>query len=367
MAQFAIMRVKKLKSRGAVKGMAKHNFRSINTPNANPDLTSQNDHRACTDVFETMDKYKSLLPKKVRKDAVHALDYLITTSPEATKEDNRIAIEEGIKWVEARHGKENILLSSIHLDETTPHVHILAMPLRNGKLNAKHFVGGSKHRMSELQDEYFACVENKTNLARGIKGSKAKHQTTAARNAAKKKALLEAVKLPSKTDLVEQVGLTRRDLLNPEKAKLRVAQVVGEALTQVDQIVMQSESHKTERIREKHEMRALSRDNVALSQVKEDFLATINNPERRKLEIEKLTKLEKAYQYGRSKIDAIQERIKAFFSQPLSHGNRSNRESRAEPNREFGREWCAASDLRTVRTSAPISRSETRDSGLSRS
>ena len=85
MAQFAIMRVKKLKSGAAVKGMAKHNFRSINTPNANSALTSQNDHRACTDVFETMDKYKSLLPKKVRKDAVHALDYLITTSPEATK------------------------------------------------------------------------------------------------------------------------------------------------------------------------------------------------------------------------------------------------------------------------------------------
>ena len=104
MAQFAIMRVKKLKSRGAVKGMAKHNFRSIDTPNANPELTSQNDHRACIDVFETMAKYKSLLPKKVRKDAVHALDYLITTSPEASKEDNRIAIEEGIKWVEDRHG-----------------------------------------------------------------------------------------------------------------------------------------------------------------------------------------------------------------------------------------------------------------------
>ena len=355
MAQFAIMRVKKLKSRGGVKGMAKHNFRSIDTPNANPELTSQNDHRACIDVFETMAKYKSLLPKKVRKDAVHALDYLITTSPEASEKDNRIAIEEGIKWVEGRHGKENILLSSIHLDETTPHVHIVAMPLKDKKLNAKHFVGGSKHRMSELQDEYFARVENKTNLARGIKGSRAKHQTTAAWNAAKKKALLEAVKLPSKASLVAQVELTRKDFISPEKANLRVASMVDEVLSQVESVVMQAETHKTERIREKHEMSALARDNRSLSHVKEDFLATINNPERRVLEIKRLTKLEKAYQHGRHKIKEIQGRLRAFLSRSIYPNRDSRVVERIRPSREIGREWCASSNLRSV-VEAPTNR-----------
>jgi hypothetical protein len=366
MAQFAIMRVKKLKSRGAIKGMAKHNFRSIDTPNANPAKTPENDHRACTGVFETMDKYKSLLPKKVRKDAVHALDYLITTSPEASKEDNRIAIEEGIKWVEARHGKENILLSSIHLDETTPHVHIVAMPIRNGKLNAKHFVGGSKHRMSELQDEYFARVENKTNLARGIKGSKAKHQTTAAWNAAKEKALSEAVNLPSKADLMEQVALSRKDLINPEKANKRVSEMVDEVLGEVESIVMQAESHKTERIREKHEMRALDRDNRKLSQVKEDFLATINNPERRVLEIERLTKLQEAYQHGRHKIKEIQGRLRAFLSRSIYPNRDSRVVERVRPSRDRGREWCPASDLQTAGQAPTNKRTKHRHPSLQR-
>ena len=366
MAQFAIMRVKKLKSRGGVKGMAKHNFRSIDTPNANPELTSQNDHRACTDVFETMDKYKSLLPKKVRKDAVHALDYLITTSPEASKEDNRIAIEEGIKWVEGRHGKENILLSSIHLDETTPHVHILAMPLKDKKLNAKYFVGGSKHRMSELQDEYFARVENKTNLARGIKGSRAKHQTTAAWNAAKDKALSEAVNLPSKAVLVEQVGLTRRDLLSPEKANKRVAEMVDGVLGEVESVVMQSETHKTERIREKNEMRALVRDNRKLSLVEADYLETINNPERRVLEIKRLTKLQEAYQYGRNKIEAFQGRVRAFFSRSV-HADRETRVvERVRPSRDRGREWCPTSDLQSAGQAPTNKRTKHRHPSLQR-
>jgi hypothetical protein len=366
MAQFAIMRVKKLKSLGAVKGMAKHNFRSIDTPNANPNKTPENDHRACTDVFETMDKYKSLLPKKVRKDAVHALDYLITTSPEATKEDNRIAIEEGIKWVEDRHGKENILLSSIHLDETTPHVHIVAMPLRNGKLNAKHFVGGSKHRMSELQDEYFARVENKTNLARGIKGSRAKHQTTAAWNAAKKKALSEAVNLPSKADLMEQVALSRKDLINPEKANNRVSEMVDEVLGEVESIVMQAETHKTERIREKHEMRALSRDNQKLSQVKEDFKKRSTDPEYRVLEIKRLTKLQEAYQYGRNKIEAFQGRVRAFFSRSV-HADRETRVlERVRPSRDRGREWCPTSDLHSASQAPTNKRTKHRYPSLQR-
>ena len=366
MAQFAIMRVKKLKSLGAVKGMAKHNFRSIDTPNANPNKTPENDHRACTDVFETMDKYKSLLPKKVRKDAVHALDYLITTSPEATKEDNRIAIEEGIKWVEDRHGKENILLSSIHLDETTPHVHIVAMPLRNGKLNAKHFVGGSKHRMSELQDEYFARVENKTNLARGIKGSRAKHQTTAAWNAAKKKALSEAVNLPSKADLMEQVALSRKDLINPEKANNRVSEMVDEVLGEIDSIVMQAETHKTERIREKHEMRALDRDNRKLSLVEADYLETINNPERRVLEINRLTKLQKAYEHGKNRVEAFKRRFRSFLSRSV-HPNREARlDERVRPSRGSGREWCPSIDLRSDSQAPTNKRTRHRHLGLSR-
>lgn len=366
MAQFAIMRVKKLKSRGAVKGMAKHNFRAIDTPNANPELTSQNDHRACTDVFETMDKYKSLLPKKVRKDAVHALDYLITTSPEASKEDNRIAIEEGIKWVEGRHGKENILLSSVHLDETTPHVHILAMPLRNEKLNAKYFVGGSKHRMSELQDEYFARVENKTNLARGIKGSKAKHQTTAAWNAAKDKALSEGIKMPSKRVLLDKVALTRIDLISPEKANNRVSEMVDEVLGEVESIVMQAETHKTERIREKNEMRALDRDNRKLSLVKADYLETINNPERRVLEIKRLTKLQEAYENGRNKIESFQRRLSAFFSRSV-HPNRETRVvERVRPSRGSGREWCPTSDLQSASQAPTNKRTKHRYPSLQR-
>lgn len=179
MSKFAIMRVGKLKSGGGVKGMLKHNFRDIDTPNAKETLTENNEHLGAQSVEEGMRIYDELLPDKVRKNAVHALDYMITTSKEASPEAKEMAMTEAYNWIAEKHGKENIIMASKHRDETTPHIHIMVMPLDDrGKLNARHFVGGTKHKLSELQDEYYNKLKEKNvDLDRGIRGSRAKHQS----------------------------------------------------------------------------------------------------------------------------------------------------------------------------------------------
>jgi hypothetical protein len=176
---YLIMRVSKIKSRHAVTQSMKHNFREQETPNADESKIGDNKHLTAKSTAEGMQRYKDLLPEKVRKNAVHALHYVVTTSPTASKEDNQIALDEAVAWVTEKHGAENILFASIHRDETTPHLHVVAMPMRDGKLNAKHFVGGSKHRLSELQDEIYDRVKPQTALERGIRGSKATHKTIA--------------------------------------------------------------------------------------------------------------------------------------------------------------------------------------------
>lgn len=188
MSNFAILRTGKLKSAAAVRGMLSHNFRDIDTPNADPKKTDSNQHLAAKSVEDGMRLYRENLPDKVRKNAVHAIDYMITTSPDATEKDKADCIDTAYNWLCEKHGKENIIMASKHVDETTPHIHILAMPIdEKGKLNAYHFIGGSKHRMSELQDEFYAKLKEKNiGLRRGIKGSKAKHQTIKAWHAKNK-------------------------------------------------------------------------------------------------------------------------------------------------------------------------------------
>ena len=72
MAKFAILRTGKLKSAASVKGMLKHNFRTIDTPNADSKLTIDNEHLSAISVDDGMRRYREALPDKVRKNAVHA-------------------------------------------------------------------------------------------------------------------------------------------------------------------------------------------------------------------------------------------------------------------------------------------------------
>lgn len=50
-----------------------------------------------------------------------------------------LAIGEAVK---AEFGKDNLVNASIHLDESTPHMHLVVTPIHDGKLNQKHWIGG---------------------------------------------------------------------------------------------------------------------------------------------------------------------------------------------------------------------------------
>ena len=81
--KYAILRTQKLKATGAVWRSLKHAFREQPTPNADPDKAAKNEHVGAASAAEAMQKVRDRLPEKRRKDAVLAIEYLITASPEA--------------------------------------------------------------------------------------------------------------------------------------------------------------------------------------------------------------------------------------------------------------------------------------------
>ena len=74
---FAILRTEKLKTFGNIGGSLAHNFRDIETPNADVDRTIKNSHtlKSANDV---MDAIQLRLPPKRRSDAVLCIEHLIT-------------------------------------------------------------------------------------------------------------------------------------------------------------------------------------------------------------------------------------------------------------------------------------------------
>lgn len=176
---YAILRTQKLKSGQAVRRSLMHAFREQDTPNADPNRLSENTHIGAKNVREALARFNARLPEKVRSNAVLAVEYLIAASPDDMKGKTRKQQDEyffdALKWLQAKHGKENVVYAGVHRDETTPHMCVYVVPIDDrGKLNCRHFFGAA-NALNLLQTDFFKEVGQAHGLQRGIEGSKAKH------------------------------------------------------------------------------------------------------------------------------------------------------------------------------------------------
>jgi hypothetical protein len=117
----------------------------------------------------------------IRKDAVKGLSLLFSGSHEEMKaieadpETRKKWVNENYKFIAQEFGKENIVRLVMHRDEKTLHLHAVIVPLKDGRLSAKTVLG-NPIAMSQRQDRYAKAMEPFA-LYRGIKGSKAAHNS----------------------------------------------------------------------------------------------------------------------------------------------------------------------------------------------
>ncbi|GGM32753.1 hypothetical protein GCM10009425_49020 [Pseudomonas asuensis] len=159
----------------------RHAFREQETPNSDPAKHSHNTHIGAHSVTEGMAAFNAQLPDKYRKDAVLAIEYLVTASPEAmhakTREQQDQYFYDALEWLRSKHGVDQVIYAGIHRDETTPHMYAYVVPRDpdTGRLNCKKWLGGAK-ALNQMQTDFAELVGQRHGLKRGIEGSKAKHQ-----------------------------------------------------------------------------------------------------------------------------------------------------------------------------------------------
>lgn len=123
---------------------------------------------------------RALLLEKRRKDAVLAVEYVMTASPEwfdkaSPERKKRSSSDPYLQWLGDKYGDDRIVTASIHRDEATPHLSAFVVPLTQDKrLSAKEFIG-CRDKMRADQTSYAGSVSD-LGLERGIEGSKATHQ-----------------------------------------------------------------------------------------------------------------------------------------------------------------------------------------------
>lgn len=107
---------------------------------------------------------------KTRANSVLALDTLYTASPEffqgKTNAENDKFFQDCLKFHNEHFG--HIVSAVVHYDETTPHLHVISVPLtKDGRLSARDVIG-NKAKMTKTQDQFFEQVGRGYGLERGI-------------------------------------------------------------------------------------------------------------------------------------------------------------------------------------------------------
>jgi hypothetical protein len=107
---------------------------------------------------------------KTRSNSVIALDAIYTASGDFFKgksnEEKNQFFRDCLEFHQRKFG--HVISAVIHYDETTPHMHILSVPLtQDGRLSAREIVG-NRTNLSRMQTEFFEQVGKEYGLARGI-------------------------------------------------------------------------------------------------------------------------------------------------------------------------------------------------------
>ena len=178
--------------------------------------------------------------RKITPDQVRAIRIVLSGTHEdmaRVQDEGRLSewCDDNLQWLYRTFGRENTVSAVLHMDEHTPHIHATVVPIVTGerrkakrkqtegrrtyrkKANAVRLCADdllTRERLVAYHDSYAAAMA-KYGLQRGIRGSEARHTTTAQyyrdlkRQEVRKEIKsekLEAAKTEAKAALVAKVG-----------------------------------------------------------------------------------------------------------------------------------------------------------------
>ena len=122
------------------------------------------------------------IKRKITPDQVRAIRIVLSGTHEdmmKIQDEGRLDewCDDNLQWLQRTFGKENTVSAVLHMDEHTPHIHATVVPIVTGerrKTKRKQIEGKRTYRKKSN-----AAAMAKYGLQRGVRGSEARHTTTA--------------------------------------------------------------------------------------------------------------------------------------------------------------------------------------------
>ena len=173
---------------GNVFGLQKHNQRenenysNIDIDKArmqlNYDLVNKNDINYLKKI-KTIIEANRRSERAIRKDATVYCECIVSSDgtffENLTEDKQKEFFKSSLEYLKNKIGEEFIISANVHLDETTPHMHVGFVPIIENSLSAKKLI--DRKFLREVQDQLPAYLKNiGFDIQRGIEGSKRKHK-----------------------------------------------------------------------------------------------------------------------------------------------------------------------------------------------
>ena len=231
---YMVARMQKMKADNLV-GIGNHNQRKtqnhsnkdidVERSYLNYDLVEGRTENYKTDIQTFIDEKKAGT-RATRKDAVLVNEWIISSDKTffEDKDDKEIErfFEETKNYFADKFGDDNIRYAHVHLDESTPHMHLGVVPFdKDNKLSAKRMF--NRATLIEIQDELPTLMQEKGfDIQRGEKGSKRKNLTVPEYK--EMKGELEEIEI-SKKKISEELTRVNNEL---EQKKEQIVTLSGE-------------------------------------------------------------------------------------------------------------------------------------------
>jgi hypothetical protein len=178
-----------------------------------------------------------------RKDAIEAISFILQIgnqtdwrdpptlenpagAPKSPPPLNLLTIEKTVlSWAEYEFGRENIVSIELHLDESTPHFHIICTPIFENQLIVKKWVSG-KGSLTKLRKSAHAAINSVAACDYGIKGKGGNaHDET--HGAGRRNGPQPALKNNSDASLLKKATVfLDRHLINPAGPAIAAAELL---------------------------------------------------------------------------------------------------------------------------------------------
>ena len=338
---YIVARMEKYKS-SQLSGIYNHNervFKNHSNKDIDPsrshlnyELTNRNKNQTYHKQIKEHINENRISSRGIRKDAVLCNEWVITSDKtffeSLNQEQTKEFFESAKNYFAEKYGEANIAYASVHLDESTPHMHLGIVPMKDGKLSSKALFG-NREKLREIQDELPKYLNKQGyHLQRGEADSKKKHLKTEEFKE-KQKILKMADKAIDKKNseignAKSQLNKIQNDIDNKQKnnlikrtfdGKLKIDKVTFEKLYQT------AKKNMLDNSRLKHKLTKLQSENNQLSRSLLSYRNTsdenlILKQENRQLK-NKIENLDSQITLLNKKMTIWREKAKEFMPKPV--------------------------------------------------